>query len=142
MSPLNDPVKHTDPFETLESRLTRAWNKMDGPAREHWLNRVDGDAEHRDRVWSELPADAQDKIIRFYLRADGPKQTEPPFVGQLVNEPPAAAAQAMFNHASSLGDQSNIVAETDSGIRTAGLNDFEQLDLGASRIRGVAGPGL
>ena len=30
-SSLTDPVQHPNPFETLESRLTTAWDRMDGP---------------------------------------------------------------------------------------------------------------
>jgi hypothetical protein len=97
-SSVTDPVKHPNPFETLESRLTRAWNRMDGSARAHWLQRAGADQSQRSLVWSKLKDDVQAQIIQLYLRTDGPKQTDPPFVRRFINEPPATAARTMFAH--------------------------------------------
>lgn len=102
VSSLTSPLSHTDPFESLGSRLPREWNRLDNPIREYWLARAGAEPRLASSVWSAVPAEAQTKIIRMYLRAEGPKQNDWPFVGTVIDEPPAVAAQVMFAHGSTL----------------------------------------
>lgn len=98
VSSLSSPLNDRDPLESLGSRLPREWNHLDHSAREHWLERAGAQGGDASRAWSHLAEATQNAIIRMYLRAEGPKQNEQPFIGTVIGEPPAQAARAMFAH--------------------------------------------
>ena len=136
-SSLTDPVQHPDPFETLESRLTSAWDRMDRPARAHWLQRAGADRRQKSIDWSQLKDDVQAQIIQLYLRTDGPKQTEPPFVGRIINQPPATAAQIMFAHPAPLIHTPQTADAPDLHAKPDQLQQVENYDSATLHTRGL-----
>lgn len=111
VSSSTSPLSPTDPFETLGSRLPRDWNRLDDVTREYWLDRAGAGPRLAPSTWSTVPDEAQTKIIQMYLRAEGLKKNDWPFVGAVLDEPPAIAARVMFAHGSGLGGAPSSAAD-------------------------------
>lgn len=138
VSSVTGRLSHTDPLESLGSRLPREWNSLDETAREHWLDRAGAGRARSSSAWLELTEETQTKIIQMYLRAGGPKQNDSLFVGTVIHETPAAAARLMFAHQVTLELTVNSPEKHEGRSRSEGDHWDQQLRSTSMRGQGLS----